>query len=328
MITLTGKMSTFGGPYDGGVNLGEGLALYQKVEQRPELFLDTQPSGTTGLARRLNPAAHYVACRWNYSETPLSFLRSHQVQVLNYKTNAKMLAWPADWGPNAGTGRVADLSPGLAKALGLETDQMCHVIVPDPLDMSPVVHAQSPIPESPTPARPAAPTFKPAIAPVKNTWPLQSQCPVFYGNPASQGWLQANTVDVKCPWILRMGAQVVPYILIHKKCAASLTRVLGAIWDAVGHDAAKIAALRYDQYDGSFDYRPIRGSTGGFLSMHAYACAIDWDAGENEQHSQKHLFQDDSLLVVKFKEEGWIWGGDWNPGSIDAMHVQAARVHA
>ena len=24
----------------------------------------------------------------------------------------------------------------------------------------------------------------------------------------------------------------------------------------------------------------------------------------------------------------WIWGGDWSPGSIDAMHVQAARVHS
>jgi hypothetical protein len=31
--------------------------------------------------------------------------------------------------------------------------------------------------------------------------------------------------------------------------------------------------------------------------------------------------------VIKFKEEGWIWGGDWLPGSVDAMHVQAARVH-
>jgi hypothetical protein len=27
---------------------------------------------------------------------------------------------------------------------------------------------------------------------------------------------------------------------------------------------------------------------------------------------------------VKFKEEGWIWGGEWSPP--DAMHVQAARI--
>ena len=40
----------------------------------------------------------------------------------------------------------------------------------------------------------------------------------------------------------------------------------------------------------------------------------------------KHLFTDATLLVVKFKEQGWQWGGDWSAGSIDAMHVQAARV--
>ena len=62
--------------------------------------------------------------------------------------------------------------------------------------------------------------------------------------------------------------------------------------------------------------------------MHAFAAAIDWDAADNEQHALRHLFQNDSLLVVKFREEGWIWGGDWSPGSVDAMHVQAARIHA
>jgi hypothetical protein len=28
--------------------------------------------------------------------------------------------------------------------------------------------------------------------------------------------------------------------------------------------------------------------------------------------------------VTKFKEENWIWGGDWSGSSIDAMHFQAA----
>jgi hypothetical protein len=86
-----------------------------------------------------------------------------------------------------------------------------------------------------------------------------------------------------------------------------------------------IRALRYDVYDGSYNLRPMRG--GSALSMHSFACAIDWDAADNQFHAQKHLFTDSSLLVVKFKEEGWIWGGDWLPGSEDSMHVQAARVH-
>ena len=160
-----------------------------------------------------------------------------------------------------------------------------------------------------------------------NIWPLQSQCLEFYGDPRQAGWLQANTVSVTCPWPLHMGSVPVAHIVIHKKCADSLTRILNSIWDAAGRSADTIRKLRYDEYDGSYNLRTIRGDTSA-LSMHAFAAAIDWDAADNEQHALRHLFQDDSLLVVKFREEGWIWGGDWSPGSVDAMHVQAARIHA
>lgn len=159
-----------------------------------------------------------------------------------------------------------------------------------------------------------------------NIWPLQKDCTAFYGNPYKAGWLHANTVDVPCPWPLHIEKTPVSHILIHKKCAPSLTRILGAIWDAVAHDIETIKKLRYDVFDGSYNLRPMRG--GHAMSMHSFAVAIDWDAEDNAQHSQHHLFKSDSLLIVKFKEEGWSWGGDWSSGSIDAMHVQAARVHA
>jgi len=159
-----------------------------------------------------------------------------------------------------------------------------------------------------------------------NAWPLQSQCVAFYGDPSARNWLHDNTTDVACPWPLFMGKIAVPHIVIHKKCAASLARVLNNIWDAAGKSLGNVQNLRYDQYDGSYNFRPMRDSQA--LSMHAFAAAIDWDAADNEQHALNHLFRDDSLLVVKFKEEGWVWGGDWSADSIDAMHVQAARVHA
>ncbi len=159
---------------------------------------------------------------------------------------------------------------------------------------------------------------------IKPAWPLQRDCMSFYGDPRKAGWLHDNTIDVTCPWPLHIEKTPVSHILIHKKCAASLTRVLGSIWDAVGHENAKITALRYDVFDGSYNLRVMRG--GSSLSMHSYACAIDWDAKDNAFHDRHHLFRDDSLLVVKFKEDGWVWGGDWAPGT-DAMHVQAARVH-
>ena len=41
----------------------------------PHLF-HAVPARThhTGLARRLNPFVHYIACRWDYNETPKATL--------------------------------------------------------------------------------------------------------------------------------------------------------------------------------------------------------------------------------------------------------------
>jgi len=126
-----GKMSTFGGPFDFGVSPTEGLALFERPDlQNPahrSLFLAAQPPGTTGLARRLNPDRFYIACRWIYNQTSREFLRNCVARVTNPQNNRSAEARPADWGPNTSTGRVADLSPGLAAQLGLETDDDCIV---------------------------------------------------------------------------------------------------------------------------------------------------------------------------------------------------------
>ena len=135
-ITFQGKMSTFGGPNDDGVRSDEGLSLYGPgdVAANPDLFLPKQPPGTTGLARRLNPKAKYLACRWNLSITPKSFLRLNttKVTVSNPRNGRSAQARPADTGPAVFTQRVADLSPGLADALGLKTNDICQVEIPTP----------------------------------------------------------------------------------------------------------------------------------------------------------------------------------------------------
>jgi hypothetical protein len=135
-ITLDGKMSTFGGPGDTGVGPAEGLSLFERadVPANPDLFLPTQPPGTTGLARLLNPDAKYLACRWNLSVTPKSFLKlkTTLVTVSNPANGKSANARPADTGPAIETGRVADLSPGLATALGLKTNDTCDVLIPTP----------------------------------------------------------------------------------------------------------------------------------------------------------------------------------------------------
>jgi hypothetical protein len=121
--TLVGRMSHFGGPDDRGVKPEEGLALLAPSD-RPafqDYFLAEQPPGTTGLARRLNPDAFYIACRWNYDETSKAYLKTIKVTVINPQTGQQAEAQPVDWGPNVRTNRIADLSPGLEIKLGLTT---------------------------------------------------------------------------------------------------------------------------------------------------------------------------------------------------------------
>jgi hypothetical protein len=115
-----------------GVSPSEGLAFIYDIDTAPQLFLPYQPGGTTGLARRLNPHVHFVACRWDYDATPKDMLaNSNQVALVkNPKTGFALTAFPADWGPNESTGRAADLSKGLLDDLGLTTDEVVEVLYP------------------------------------------------------------------------------------------------------------------------------------------------------------------------------------------------------
>jgi N-acetylmuramoyl-L-alanine amidase len=129
-LHVVGAASYFGGPDDTGVSASEGLAFIDDVDQNPYLFLPSQPEGTTGLARRLNPFVHYIACRWDYDVTSREMLREEVALVRATSTGVELTAFPADWGPHQDTGRVADLSPGLMNDLGIETDDEVEVIFP------------------------------------------------------------------------------------------------------------------------------------------------------------------------------------------------------
>jgi N-acetylmuramoyl-L-alanine amidase len=157
LFRVEGKMSTFGGPRDTGMSADEGLALFTQADlQDPKysyLFLPTPPPGTTGLGRRLNPDKYYFACRWNYNDTPREFLRRALARVENPSNGRAADARPVDWGPHISTGRVADLSPGLAAALGLETDDVVRITI-SALKAIPVKPAKA--------AKRAAPVSRPA----------------------------------------------------------------------------------------------------------------------------------------------------------------------
>lgn len=129
-MRLRGKVSWFGGPEDEGVSPDEGLAFIYEYDEAPYLFLPEQPPDTTGLARRLNPDVFYIACRWDYDETPKETLLEHMALIRVPNTGRAFLAYPADWGPHEDTDRVADISQGLMAALDIETDDEIEVVYP------------------------------------------------------------------------------------------------------------------------------------------------------------------------------------------------------
>lgn len=151
-----GKVSHFGGPTDTGVSAAENLALYEAAPLeliRAGIFLPEQPKDTTGTARRLNPQSPYIAMRWAWSDkqrgammrdakgrelgtcldvtTPRKWLMNNRVRVY-HPDHPEQGVWcyAVDWGPNGRTNRIADVSPWVLQALGLQTDDEIVVEIP------------------------------------------------------------------------------------------------------------------------------------------------------------------------------------------------------
>jgi N-acetylmuramoyl-L-alanine amidase len=135
-VKVSGKVSWFGGPEDMGVDADEGLAFIYDYSQAPQILLDEQPPGTTGLARRLDPNSPYVAIRWDYDVTPKEMLQNPHLLAKVSAKGMSFYAWPGDWGPHEDTDRVADISPSLLNRLGLETDDEVTVEYPFEPDKS------------------------------------------------------------------------------------------------------------------------------------------------------------------------------------------------
>jgi hypothetical protein len=122
----SGKCSWFGGPNDSGMAEQEPLAFIFEVSQAPDLFLE---GATEALGRALDPEEYYIAMRWDYDEISKEDLLKTICLVRAPDTSRSFWARPADWGPHEDTDRVADISPGLMDALGIETDDEVEVIV-------------------------------------------------------------------------------------------------------------------------------------------------------------------------------------------------------
>lgn len=152
-------------------------------------------------------------------------------------------------------------------------------------------------------------------------WPRQSECARFYGRPG------AGHTTIVCPWPLRLAwdqKTVVTRFTIHEKCAESALRALERVKDHYGVE--KIQELRLDLWGGCYNNRPMRG--GSALSMHAYACAIDWDPDRNQLKWDRRKAGFAKPVYdawwKAWEDEGWVSLG--RARDFDWMHVQAARL--
>jgi hypothetical protein len=320
---VAGAMSIFGGPNDTGMTADEGLAIIDESDlpRFSAYFLPQQPPGTTGLGRRLNPDAFYIACRWNYDATPKSFLKTVKVQVTNPASGKSALAQPVDWGPNEGTGRAADLSPGIAQNLGLVTDQQCRVLVPLP-------------PDAASPPPPGAP--QPVPGPIVITdhlrvLPSEDEIRRHFGDFEYQDigggeikivgdWARNNIVTVTIDELggLVRGGRV--------ECHKAIAPALKAAFAEVGRRNLLDRILKWD---GLWVPRHMSWNVNRPLSRHSWAIAFDINAswnGYGEAPKPKGVTGSVVDLVPIFESFGFAWGGFFRPDSIrDGMHFEFCK---
>jgi D-alanyl-D-alanine carboxypeptidase len=169
-------------------------------------------------------------------------------------------------------------------------------------------------------------------------WPTQSGAAGFYGNPRStnpsivnQNWYRHNIGFVQAPFAMHMLGPVRRFP-IHVKCVDATRAWLDEIWRNAGRDQRVVDAWGMSVFSGSFCYRTMRGLQ--HLSMHAYGCAMDFDAPRNSLHdATPHFATLRSQVVEPFLKLGGVWGGDWNGNGTgaderraDGMHFQFAHM--
>lgn len=168
----------------------------------------------------------------------------------------------------------------------------------------------------------------------------------YYGDPRTaentlnHEWVASHIVTMPLPFTMYYEKQPVHKIEIHKLCKDELTAILTQIWNTaramvkkqVGYSLTTaeydvltkkvLHNLGLDNFDGTFVFRSIRGSSS--LSCHAFGIAIDIDAIHNPLGSRHGRMP--AWVVKIFANFGWLWGGNYR-GRKDPMHFQRATGH-
>ncbi len=152
-------------------------------------------------------------------------------------------------------------------------------------------------------------------------WPREKDAEKFYGRPGTGHTMMDLPYPMKVAW---NPTQTINKMNIHSKCAESAYRVLARVKELYG--SKEIDRLGLNLFGGCFNDRPKRGGT--TKSMHAYACALDFDPTRN----QLRWGRDRARLALPsceawwgaWEEEGWVSLG--RQRNYDWMHVQAAAL--
>lgn len=150
-------------------------------------------------------------------------------------------------------------------------------------------------------------------------WPKDTQAArdAFYGDPG-KGEIASQMVPVVPPFAMYYEGKRVKAIQFHRLAAPYLMAAFNEIWDACGRDQAKIDASGVSNYNGAYNHRLVRGSSTKW-SNHAYAAAIDLNAGENALGVKKGTMP--QFVVDAFCRQGAMWGG-WYTSRPDWMHFE------
>lgn len=150
-------------------------------------------------------------------------------------------------------------------------------------------------------------------------WPKDTTAAkmAFYGDFREKAWASVNLVRIRPPFVMRYEGRPVNGILVHRKIAPALRTVFDEIWEACGHDQAKVDKTGASDYGGCFNVRKIAGSNN--WSNHSWACAIDLSPSTNGFGAKTTLSR---VVIDAFKRQGCRWGGDYR-GRKDPMHFEA-----
>jgi hypothetical protein len=157
-----------------------------------------------------------------------------------------------------------------------------------------------------------------SLMPSPNPWPKSDQASLraFYGEPGDE----SNLVMIDLPYPMFYDGKKVTRTRVHKKCAASLLRILTAIKSRMA--ASPDIQDEAEDYGGVYNFRMKRG--GSTYSLHAYGAAIDLDADDNTFRDTWPINADMPLEIMEeFAKEGWKSAGAF--WGYDAMHNQATQ---